>query len=76
MNFFENASLAIQSGFASEDIACEHFRDTAVLYFASLKEFVDAYRIKTESPDSWKHYQWLYERWKNGCPGLKSAEGG
>ncbi|HEX9943668.1 MAG TPA: hypothetical protein VGG03_16785 [Thermoanaerobaculia bacterium] len=76
MSFFENASLALQSGFASEDIACEHFRDTSVLYYERLKGFVDVYRIKTKSPDAWKHYQWLYDQWKNGCPGLKAAAGG
>lgn len=70
MNFFENAALSIRSDFANESISCEHFRDTGVLYYGQLKEYIAVLREKTENPDTWKHHQWLYERWSNGCPGL------
>lgn len=71
MSFFENASLAIRSGFADESICCQHFRGTAVLYYEHLEDYIKIFREKTARPDAWVHYEYLYRYWKDGCPKLE-----
>lgn len=74
MSFFENASLSIRAGFADDQISCQHFRGTAVLYYEHLEEYVRAFRERTANQEAWVHYEWLYRQWKNGCPKLEEED--
>ena len=72
-SLFESIGLAVKTDFADERSLCEYFgawaaSGPAMRYFSALKPWIDFERQRAGDRSLLEHYEWIYDRWKRGCP--------
>ena len=67
-NFFEDAGLAIRTGYADNGALCQYLSEPSLRYFSTLRPWLDYFRNQTGRRGAYEHYEWLYDSWSKGCP--------
>ena len=68
INYFEVLGLAVERGYADEAVLCSLLSDSSLGYHEVLVTWLRWYREMRKMPRLVYHYEWLIERWRNGCP--------
>ncbi len=68
LNFFEETSVAVRTSYADEATLCALLEEPVVRYYGTLADWVSDYRKKRRANSYLANYEWLYDRWKGGCP--------
>lgn len=67
LSFFEDTAVAVRVDYADEPTLCAFLEEPAVRYYRTLEKWIDYFRKAGGAPSYLEHYQWLYDRWKQGC---------
>lgn len=67
-NFFEQMALATKNSYADEKTLCALFEEPAVRYYSHLSSWIVEYRKQTGRHGAHEQHEWLFERWRRGCP--------
>jgi hypothetical protein len=66
--YFEELGLAIKHSYADEETLCSLLQEPVMTYHSDLQPWMDWYKNYRHIPRTFENYDWLYQRWKNGCP--------
>lgn len=72
--FFEQIGLAIKYSYADEETLCPLLQQPATRYYTAFEPWMEWYKNFRGLPHFFDNYEWLHERWKNGCPAVGSAD--
>jgi hypothetical protein len=67
-NNFEDIAQAVRLNYADEQSACALFKDIGLKYFSGLEPWLRYRRAQSGNHAMHEPYEWLYNRWANGCP--------
>lgn len=70
--FFEEVGLAIKHSYADEETLCSLLQEPVMTYYSGFQPWMDWYKNYRQIPRAFENYEWLHERWKNGCPAPNS----
>lgn len=73
LSLFEELGLAVRRNYADEQILCFFYEENIIRYWGQLQDIVHYNRTNYNKPLLFENFEWLYDRWKRGCPKTPEA---
>jgi len=66
--YFEEVGLAVKHSYADEATLCSLLQESVLSYHSDFQPWMDWYKNYRKIPRAFENYDWVYQRWKDGCP--------
>lgn len=65
--YFEEVGLAVRNSYADEETLCTLLREPIIRYHSAFGPWIEWYKNYRSIPHAFENYEWLHDRWVNGC---------